>query len=317
MTGARWRCGIIGYGRIGKLYRDLIERSGGGLAVTDVADTRLPRDVEPCAAHSSHKELLQQNLDAVIVATPAPTHFEIARAALMARKHVLLEKPPAATVEEVESLREIANEQARVLFFAFHARYNESVARCRTELRNSRVSRIDVAYRENVERYHDPGSWVLTQGVLRDSGINAVSVLTEVLPHLSCQVTHSEFHFAGQHTGPVRTNIRFCFDQEGLGSFELDWRHQGPEVRVLTFRTGDETWTLDIVTDSLLRNGVPVAAPANAGGMETEYTRMIADFVRHLNAGSSLCSTEEVSFVEQAERTAVLRAESMPAHHSH
>ena len=52
--------------------------------------------------------LADTSLDAVVVATPVPTHFELARRALGAGKHVLVEKPPAMTGSEMDELVSLA-----------------------------------------------------------------------------------------------------------------------------------------------------------------------------------------------------------------
>jgi predicted dehydrogenase len=51
------------------------------------------------------------DLDAVVVATPVPTHFSLARQALLADKHVLVEKPPAMRAEEMDELVSLARER--------------------------------------------------------------------------------------------------------------------------------------------------------------------------------------------------------------
>jgi predicted dehydrogenase len=55
------------------------------------------------------------DLDAVVVATPVPTHYDLARRALEAGKHVFVEKPPAMTGAEMEDLIRLAREHDRVL----------------------------------------------------------------------------------------------------------------------------------------------------------------------------------------------------------
>jgi predicted dehydrogenase len=52
--------------------------------------------------------LSDPELDAVVIATPVPTHYALARGALSARKHVLVEKPPAMLVEEMDELVRLA-----------------------------------------------------------------------------------------------------------------------------------------------------------------------------------------------------------------
>ena len=59
--------------------------------------------------------LADAELDAVVIATPVPTHYELAKQALEAGKHVFVEKPPAMTGAEIEELVAIARERDLVL----------------------------------------------------------------------------------------------------------------------------------------------------------------------------------------------------------
>jgi predicted dehydrogenase len=59
--------------------------------------------------------LADDELDAVVVATPAVTHYELAKRALEAGKHVLVEKPPAMNAAEAEDLVATAESAGRVL----------------------------------------------------------------------------------------------------------------------------------------------------------------------------------------------------------
>ncbi len=59
--------------------------------------------------------LADDDLDAVVIATPVPTHYDLARRALAAGKHVLVEKPPAMRGDEMEELVSIASEGGLVL----------------------------------------------------------------------------------------------------------------------------------------------------------------------------------------------------------
>src|SRR5437016_1106501 len=65
---------------------------------------------------ASFDEVLEDDsVDAVVVATPVPTHHDLARRALEAGKHVFVEKPPAMRGAEMEELCELAEERGRVL----------------------------------------------------------------------------------------------------------------------------------------------------------------------------------------------------------
>jgi predicted dehydrogenase len=64
---------------------------------------------------SFDEALADDGLDAVVIATPVPTHYELAKRALEAGKHVFVEKPPAMRAEEMEELVALAKARARVL----------------------------------------------------------------------------------------------------------------------------------------------------------------------------------------------------------
>ena len=64
---------------------------------------------------SFEEMLADRELDAVVIATPVPTHYPLARAALLAGKHVFVEKPPAMRAEEMEELVALAEERGLVL----------------------------------------------------------------------------------------------------------------------------------------------------------------------------------------------------------
>ncbi len=106
--------GVVGLGYWGpNLARNFSQLQGCNLkALCDLDPDRLEkmRPLYPAAAKFSSFEamLRDSDLDAVAVATPVPHHFPVAKAALLAGKHVLVEKPFAASVAECEELIELA-----------------------------------------------------------------------------------------------------------------------------------------------------------------------------------------------------------------
>jgi predicted dehydrogenase len=76
-------------------------------------EAQAPRFPTARATSDFDEMLADPDLEAVAIATPVPTHFELARSALSAGKNVLVEKPPALTAPEAEELRALA--QARDL----------------------------------------------------------------------------------------------------------------------------------------------------------------------------------------------------------
>lgn len=112
---------IIGYGYWGpNLLRNFSQRAD--CRVTLVADVRRERlqavkrnYPHICAVESPDDVLKDNTVDAVCIATPVYTHFELAKKALKNGKHVLVEKPMTSTVAEAEKLIALAQKQKKVL----------------------------------------------------------------------------------------------------------------------------------------------------------------------------------------------------------
>src|SRR5215208_4967207 len=100
-----------------------------------------------------------RNLDAVAICTPPQVRHVIAREALAAGKHVLLEKPPAATLSELEDLKRRAGSTGKVVFTTWHSQYNKGVDEARQALQGQRVKRLFVNWKEDVRRWHPGQQW--------------------------------------------------------------------------------------------------------------------------------------------------------------
>ena len=113
--------GVIGYGYWGpNLVRNLVECERAAVtAVSDLSPERLAlarRRLPGMRGVSSAAELIRDpEIDAVVIATPVPTHFDLAREALAAGKHVFVEKPLTASSEHARRLIDLAAKHRRVL----------------------------------------------------------------------------------------------------------------------------------------------------------------------------------------------------------
>jgi predicted dehydrogenase len=117
-AGGAPRVGVIGAGKWGgNIIRTLSEMG----ALASVAEVSAPgRDVvrarhPDVRLHADHRALLEEDCAAVAVVTPAPSHYEIAREALLAGKDVFVEKPFTLTTGDAESLVALAEARGRVL----------------------------------------------------------------------------------------------------------------------------------------------------------------------------------------------------------
>lgn len=142
----RW--GIIGIGRFGRLHARAVQ-SIYGLELTAICNRNRERLTDARTefavplATADYRELLDDPaIDAVSITTHWQDHFEVAAAALASGKHVLLEKPMAATGEQCHQLEESAR-TARGKFMVGHiCRFDPRVTLAKRAIDDGRIGRI-------------------------------------------------------------------------------------------------------------------------------------------------------------------------------
>ncbi len=86
--------------------------------------------------------LLDKSLDAVIISTPVSTHYEIAKKSLLAKKHVLCEKPVVLTSKELNELISIAKKNNLVFMPAHLHLYNPAISRLKVDIESGKFGKI-------------------------------------------------------------------------------------------------------------------------------------------------------------------------------
>ena len=124
------RFGLIGAGGIGKIRAEAIAKSPVCelVAVSDLDETRA-RTAAPGAKYyaDANDVIAAQEVDAIIISTPPPLHEPLAIAAAKAGKHVLVEKPMAATPEACERMIAAALAAGTLLTVGYNHRYFEAL----------------------------------------------------------------------------------------------------------------------------------------------------------------------------------------------
>ena len=140
--------GVIGCGYWGpNLLRNFAENEAAQLRwICDTDETRLAamgrrypgaRTTTDCGELISDREL-----DAVAVVTPVATHFQIAKDALLAGKHVLVEKPLTSTVREAEELIELAEKNERTLMVDHTFVYTGAIRKMKEILKSGELGEL-------------------------------------------------------------------------------------------------------------------------------------------------------------------------------
>jgi D-galactose 1-dehydrogenase len=182
------------------------------------------------------------DLDAVAVCTPPQVRYVTARDALAAGKHVMLEKPPTATVSELHDLVKFAEARKKVLFTTWHSQYNAAVAAAKARLAGKTVRTMAVNWREDVRRWHPGQKWIWMSGGFGvfDPGINALSIVTRIMP-TPVFIKRAELTFPANCDAPIAADIVF---HSGEGRAEsltavFDWRQTGPQTWEIVIETAD------------------------------------------------------------------------------
>jgi predicted dehydrogenase len=177
------RVGLIGYGYWGSnLLRNLINNRA--FEVVAVADTSESRRVEVCrhpvavrSLETAEAVIALPEIDAVVIATPVATHYEIARLALEEGKHVLVEKPMCASSDEAQDLLQLAKARNRVLMVDHTFLFTGAVQYVHTIVDRGDLGRIAYvdAMRVNL------GPFQRDVNVLWDLGPHDLSIVDHIL----------------------------------------------------------------------------------------------------------------------------------------
>ena len=172
----------------------------------------------------------------VSLCMPPVPRFAYAEAALRAGRHVMLEKPPGATLSEVQALEALAKERGLSLYTTWHSRMAYAVAPARTWLADKVVKKAHITWREDVRRWHPGQNWVFQPGGMGvfDPGINALSILTHILP-APVHLTAATLTYPENCQTPIAADLTFT----GGVTADFDWRQEGPQ-----------TWDIDVETNS-------------------------------------------------------------------
>jgi predicted dehydrogenase len=178
------RVGVIGYGYWGpNIVRNFMEVSGA--TVTGVSDLSADRLAQVHARYPSvitttdASELINNpEIDAIIVVTPVSTHYELAIQALRAGKHVLVEKPLAATSEQALILVEESQRRNLILMVDHTFVYTGAVRKIRELVASNTLG--DIYYYDSVRV--NLGLFQSDVNVIWDLAVHDLSIMDYVLP---------------------------------------------------------------------------------------------------------------------------------------
>ena len=241
----------------------------------------------------------QPNVRVVSLCMPPVSRFDYAVKAIAAGRHVMLEKPPGASLAECHKLAELAAVHRVTLFATWHSRMAAMVDAARDWLADKRLKCMHVTWEEDVRRWHPGQDWIWEPGGLGvfDPGINALSIATKILPG-RLHLTEAHLEFPENRQGPIAADLRFANSQGAAVTARFDWR-----------QTGDQTWRIEAETDAgtlklddggarMQVNGTNISQGADA--LSGEYPRLYARMAQLVTDGVTDADFEPLRHVADA-----------------
>jgi len=141
---------VIGAGAWGGNHVRVFNELGVLRGVCDTSAEHLSKIKEKYRGikyYSALEEVIKdKSISAVVVATPAATHYEIARQALLAGKDVFVEKPLALSVHEAKELIELANSRRKILMVGHILNYHPAVKKLKEMIDNGELGKVYYIY---------------------------------------------------------------------------------------------------------------------------------------------------------------------------
>lgn len=221
------------------------------------------------------------DIGTVSLCLPPVPRFDAAQAVLRAGRHLMLEKPPGPTLAEVHALCDLADRQGVTIYATWHSRMAMGVGAARDWLAGRTVQGGRITWREDVRKWHPGQDWIFQAGGMGvfDPGINALSILTEILPE-PLRLLSADLDFPANRQAPIAARLRFS---QNIAA-DFDFRQEGPQTWDMELQTDAGLLALRMGGNRLDIDGRPVQGGDDIMG---EYPALYAQMARLVAAGKS------------------------------
>src|ERR1700730_7395549 len=216
--------GVIGYGYWGpNLVRNFANTEGAQvIAVSDLDLEKLSvskRRHPGVVAVTEFRDLLADNrIDAIVIATPVHTHYDLALAALRAGKHVLVEKPLAQTSEQVRRLIDEAERLNLILMVDHTFLYTPAVQKIRQLIVDGSLG--DIYYYNGIRA--SLGLFQADVNVIWDLAVHDISIIQHILDEDPVAVSATgSCHVAGSPENMA--HITLFFESKCVAHVSVNW----------------------------------------------------------------------------------------------
>jgi predicted dehydrogenase len=219
-----FKIGLIGYGYWGpNLARNFNANPDMKLStICDFSESRLEMASRfyPQAAPSTDTQTIFKNtgIDAVAIATPVSNHFKLAKQALLADKHVWLEKPLTETVEQAEELIELAQKKKKILFVDHTFVYTGAVRKMKELIEKDELGNIVYFDSSRINL----GLFQQDIDVIWDLAPHDLSIMNHLIPLKKLSVSATGLDYNGNGLNP-KSMVTINMENNVVAHINVSW----------------------------------------------------------------------------------------------
>lgn len=167
---------VIGTGNWGKNLVRTLDQLGVLAATADQAEwlnAAVKSEYPQVSVYSDYRLILESDIEAVVIATPAPTHYRIVKEALLAGKDVFVEKPMTLSAAEAEELANLAAAEKKILMVGHLLLYQPAIQWIKEALGSGLIGELTSLHQERLSL----GRARESENVLWDLGVHDLAVI--------------------------------------------------------------------------------------------------------------------------------------------
>lgn len=291
-----YKVAIIGLGEISKYYLKALESSKSFklVAICDKSNKKLERiSIKENILKTNNFEDIKsnKNIDCVIIALPNYLHYKFCIESLNSHKHVCCEKPLTIKFKDSIEIEKISKQNKKVIFTAFHRRYNKYIHNYR--IKSNKIKKVIIEYYDNVNKNSLEKKWYFNYqlsggGCLIDSGPNAL----DILRHMFGIKQIKEVSIINELKYRIDSKVILSgFLKDDIPFFiYLNW-NVSKEKKQISIEYFDNT--IDII--DLLKG-----SSNSKDSMFHEYESLLNDFYSSISSNNSSSFIEIVKFIEHS-----------------
>lgn len=226
------RIAVVGAGYWGANLVRVFNQLGVLSRICDFSRTRLEQlagsypDVQMT---DSYDEVLDDpEVSGVVIATPAETHYALARKAILAQKDVFVEKPLTLRCEEAELLNDLAYRENRILMVGHLLEYHPAVTRLNEMIEQGELGRIEYIYSNRLNM----GKVRREENALWSFAPHDISVILLLLKQMPVQVTAMGGTYLQPNIADVTVST-MLFDRGARAHLFVSWLHPYKEQKLV------------------------------------------------------------------------------------